>query len=97
MQFNLTSFLSCFINCLIPIRDRFVFGITSSKASKTRASGFHIEEYNVATVVVINRRRDSFFLYSEMLFLCHSGCSLSNELIPPGIILAEDPSPNHSS
>ena len=96
IPFNLPPFYSCLINFSIPKGESFYFGIYSYKASKSRAYGLHPEEANVATVVAMNWRRDNFFLNAELLFLCHSGCSVSNEYIPPGIIIVEVPIPNHS-
>ena len=87
MIFNLPPFGSCLINWSIPKREIFVFKITYSKASKTRASGFPVEESNVATVIAMNWRRASFFLIAEFLFLCYSGWSVYNEYILKVIIL----------
>ena len=75
-------------------RDSFVFGIKFSKAFKTRAYVFHVEEANFATVVTMNRRRDYFSLKSELSFLRHYGCSVSNELITTVIIIVEVPISN---
>ena len=91
-----TSFLELHIKFIDKKRERFIFGITSSKASKTRSHGLQVEEANVATVVTMNQGRDILFLNNELLFLHHSGCSISNEYIPPGTILVEVPSPKHS-
>ena len=71
MKFNLTSILSCLINCLIPKRERFVFGITYYKESKTGSSVFHAEETNISTVATINQMGDNFSLNSELVFLRH--------------------------
>ena len=96
MPSNLPPFWSCLINCSIPKRERFYFVIISSNAPKTRASGLPVEENNVATVVKMNWRCDNFFLNAELLFLCHSGCSVSNEYTPTGIIIVQVQIPNHS-
>ena len=64
--FNLPPFGGYFIKKLIPKRECFVFGITSSKVYKTRAYVFHVEESNIATVVAISRGRDIFFLNAEL-------------------------------
>ena len=87
MPFNSPPFWSFLINVLITQIERFYFGIISSNVPKTRASGLPVEETNVATVVTMNWRRDNFFLNAELLFLCHSGCSVSDEYTPPGIII----------
>ena len=93
---KLPPFWICLINCLIPKRERLVFGIISSKASKTIIYGLPAEESNVATVVAMNQRHDNFFLNTELLLFHHSGYSVSNEYIPPGSIIVYVPSPNHS-
>ena len=94
MHFNISPFWSCLINCSIPKRGQFMFEIISSNASKTRASGFHVIESNVARVVAMNWR----CIYSWLLYCCSCTiwCSGYNEKIPPGIILVEVKSPNHS-
>ena len=61
MPFNVPPFWSFLINCSIPKREHFVSGIILSKASKTRASRFPVEEVNVATVVAMHQGSDNFF------------------------------------
>ena len=91
-----TSVLYLFDKFLNTKKQRFVFGNISSKAYKTRAYGFLIEENNISTVVSMNWSHDNLFLNYELLFLRHSRWSVSNEQIPPGIILVYVPTPNHS-
>ena len=80
-----TFFFEIFDKCLNSKKRAFFFELNLSRHPKTIASGLHVEESNVATVLAINWIRNKNFLNAELLFLYHSGCSVSNELILPGI------------